>query len=396
MSVQLVATVGLAAAVGLVGYAYVGYPALLKLAGLFRRRPGPRREPAEWPFLTITVPAYNEAAVIRGKLQRLLALDYPADRRQVLVVSDASTDGTDEIVKEFAGRGVELVRLPQRGGKTAAENAARPHLRGDIVLNTDASVRLDPLSIKRLIASFTDPTVGAASGRDVSVARVTDQANVGESGYVNYEMWVRDLETRVYGIIGASGCFYAIRKDLHMHLVPEALSRDFAAALIAREYGFRTVSVPDAYCFVPRVPSLRKEYRRKVRTFTRGIQTLFYKRHLLNPFRYGVFAWMLFSHKLCRWVVPWAGVLGLVSIALFAATSPWARWTLAGVAAGSGIGALGWLWPEGRRLPKLLALPAYVVAGNLAVLHSWISAFRGDLNPIWEPTRRAPWKSPDQ
>lgn len=388
MTTYGIAVTGLVVAFVLIGYAYIGYPALLQFASLFRPRPAPRREPAEWPMLTITVPAYNEAAVIRGKLERVLSFDYPKDRLQILVVSDASTDGTDDIVREFAGRGVELLRLPQRGGKTAAENAARPHLRGEIVLNTDASVRLEPASIKRLVATFTDPTVGAASGRDVSVARFTKEANAGESEYVNYEMWVRDLETRHYGIIGASGCFYAIRKHLHMHLVPEALSRDFAAALIAREHDFRTVSVPDALCYVPRVASLRQEYRRKVRTFTRGMQTLFYKRRLLNPFRYGVFAWMLASHKLCRWLVPWAAATATFSVALLAVHDVWARWVLGGMAVGGVLGAIGWSWPEGKRVPRVFAVPAFVLAGNLAVLHSWINAFRGDLNPMWEPTRR--------
>jgi hypothetical protein len=175
-----------------------------------------------------------------------------------------------------------------------------------------------------------------------------------------------------------------------MHLVPEALSRDFAAALIAREHGFRTVSVADARCFVPRVASLRQEYRRKVRTITRGLETLFYKRHLLNPFRYGVFAWMLISHKVCRWLVPWAAVVALASIAALAVTDGWARWAL-GLAGLIGVlGTMGWLVPEGRRLPRVLAVPAFVIASNLAVLHSWINALRGDLNPIWEPTRREP------
>ncbi len=95
--------------------------------------------------------------------------------------------------------------------------------------------------------------MGLASGRDVSVARVERDVNVGESGYVGYEMWVRDLETRLGSIVGASGCFYAIRRSLHMTLVPEALSRDFAAALIAREHGLRAVSVNEAVCFVPRI-----------------------------------------------------------------------------------------------------------------------------------------------
>ena len=373
-------------AAGIVVYAYAIYPALLALLALVRRR---RRwePPAVWPSITITVPAYNEAATIRAKLERLTTLAYPGPR-QILVVSDASSDGTDDVVREFAERGVELVRLPVRGGKTAAENAARHHIRGDIVVNTDASVRLERDALIRLIAAFSDPRVGAASGRDVSTSHFTAEANVGESGYVSYEMWVRELETRVDGIIGASGCFYAIRKPLHGELVPEALSRDFAAALITRENGLRTVSVTDAVCYVPRVRSLRSEYRRKVRTFTRGLETLFYKRHLLNPFRYGAFAWMLWSHKVCRWLVPWAGVVALVALALLAPSVAWARWLGAAALFGVAWGIVGWRWPEGRPLPRLLALPAFVLAGNVAVLHSWWNALRGDMNPVWEPTRR--------
>src|SRR5439155_18332143 len=222
-------------------------------------------------------------------------------------------------------RGVELLRLPERRGKTAAENAARAHLRGTIIVNTDASVRIALQALKPLVAAFADPTVGVASGRDVSVARVGAEANAGESTYVGYEMWVRALETRVAGIVGASGCLYACRRRLYMRLVPEALSRDFAAALMAREAGYRSVAVRDAVCYVPRVASLHAEYRRKVRTITRGWQTLVYMRHLLNPFRYGLFAWMLFSHKICRWLAPWAiglAIVGLIALNL----GHWASW----------------------------------------------------------------------
>src|SRR5439155_25391253 len=108
------------------------------------------------------------------------------------------------LFRSLADRGVELLRLPERRGKTAAENAARAHLRGTIIVNTDASVRIALQALKTLVAAFADPTVGVASGRDVSVARVGAEANAGESTYVGYEMWVRDLETRVSGIVGAS------------------------------------------------------------------------------------------------------------------------------------------------------------------------------------------------
>jgi cellulose synthase/poly-beta-1,6-N-acetylglucosamine synthase-like glycosyltransferase len=386
--VILIAGVLVAVSLGLSLYAYVGYPVLLKLLNVFCRSSTPRDEPKEWPLISITIPVHNEAAVIAGTLERILELDYPAGRRQVLVVSDASTDGTDDIVRRFAGRGVELLRLPERCGKTAAENAAGPYLTGDVIVNTDASVRMHPLAVKHLVAAFADPSVGVASGSDVSVASLDDYLNPGEQTYVGYEMWVRGLETRVYGIVGASGCLYAIRKDLHLRSVPAALSRDFAAALAARECGVRAVSVPKALCFVPRSPSLRQEYRRKVRTVTRGLTTLFYQRALLNPARYGLFAWMLFSHKVCRWLTPWAALLLLGSLAALAPGTLWARAALGAVAAVGGLAGLGWLWPETKTMPRLIALPAYLVAGHVAVLHAWLRALSGELAPVWEPTRR--------
>ena len=390
MSLSLVV---LAMAVGLFLYTYLGYPAVLKLLSLVRSRRSSSRQsaggaPGALPRISIVLPVYNEAAVIAATLERILAIDYPVDRRQILVISDASNDETDDIVTRYASRGVELLRVPRRSGKTAAENAARPLLTGAIVVNTDASVRIDSAAIQHLVAAFDDASVGVASARDVSVARLADEVNRGEGTYVGYEMWIRDLETAIDGIVGASGCLYAIRADLHMLPVPEDLSRDFAAALTAREQGFRAVSVPQALCYVPRGKSLHQEYRRKVRTITRGLATLTHKRKLLNPLRYGGFAWMLFSHKVCRWLVPWALVAALVALGALAVVTPWARPLLAIAGILSTLAAIGWLLPERSRLPRVLALPAYVVAGNVAVLNAWLRLFAGRRAPVWEPTRR--------
>jgi hypothetical protein len=231
--------------------------------------------------------------------------------------------------------------------------------------------------------------VGVASGRDVSVSREDGHATAGESGYVGYEMWVRELETRAGGIVGASGCFYASRKPLHLEIVPEALSRDFAAPLIARERGYRSVSVTAAVCYVPRTTSLHREYRRKVRTMTRGLETLFYKRRLLNPFRYGRFALMLWAHKLLRWLVPWAAATALAGFTLAAAGgAPWGVVGAAFAAVAVLVAIVAWRWPEDKRLPRWLGVPVYLLWGLAAGLHAWINALRGKLNPVWEPTRR--------
>jgi cellulose synthase/poly-beta-1,6-N-acetylglucosamine synthase-like glycosyltransferase len=375
-------------AAALVLYTYLIYPLLLWLLSRVARPPAPRAEGWEWPYVSITVPAFNEEKQIGGLLDALLALDYPADRRQILVVSDASTDRTDEIVRGYADRGVELLRMPERQGKTAAESAARAALRGEIVVNTDASVRIDRGALKPLLTAFADPSVGLASGRDVSVSAHSHDANSGESGYVGYEMWVRSLETRVSGIVGASGCFYAIRSHLHDTSLPDNLSRDFAAALVTRENGSRAVSVDEAVCYVPRTRSLRREYRRKVRTMTRGMGTLYYKRSLLNPFRHPLFAWMLFSHKVCRWLIPWALALVVAAVLLLGATEPLARWASALLALAIAAGAVGWLASERLALPRPILFVTYLLTGNVAAMHAALRALRRNRDAIWEPTPR--------
>lgn len=370
----------------LVGYAYVGYPALLWLLAR-RRAPAVRRPlPPDCPSVSIVIPAFNEAAAIRGTLDGILSADYPADKRQVLVVSDASTDATDDVVREYAGRGVELVRRPRREGKTAGENAAVPLLTGEIVINTDASVRIHPDAIRALVGALTDSGVGVASARDVSIR--AGIGNSAESSYVGYEMWVRSLETNVGGIVGASGCLYAVRADIHRHPVPDDLSRDFASALTARQMGYRAVSVPDAICFVPHTPSLQEEYRRKVRTIARGLATLAYKRALLNPVRYGGFAWRLASHKVCRWLVPWAGLAALGALGALAFQYAGARLVTAALAAGV-LAVVSCYWLVGRALGGgLLRAVAFGLTGNSAVLHAWLWAVAGRKTPLWSPTRR--------
>ena len=369
-------------------YTYLGYPFILKLLSLGRKAPGVGMADEDWPMVSITVPAYNEEHQIAETVESLLALDYPQDRRQILIVSDASTDRTDEIVRSYEDRGVQLVRQPERRGKTAAENAVAPLLQGDYVVNTDASIRIYPASLKRLMAPFADPEVGLVSSRDVSVGREGEEANQGEAGYVGYEMWIRELETKVGGIVGASGSLYAIRRELHGQLLPEGLSRDFAAALITRERGFRPVSQASATCVVPRAHSLRREYPRKVRTVTRGMETLYHKRALLNPFKHGLYAWMLFSHKVCRWALPWVGVAGLAALGFMSPEHPWALGLFLASLAVVAVGAVGWMVGGDRPLPRFLSIPAFLLMANVAVLHATIQALGGQRDAIWEPTRR--------
>lgn len=369
-------------------WAYVGYPVMLWLLTRVGGRRVVRTDPAEWPLVSISLPVHNEERSIRATLEALLALDYPHDRLQIVVGSDASTDRTDEIIGEFADRGVELVRLALRAGKTAVENGLVPYLKGDLVINTDATIRILPGSLKPLVRAFGDPEVGVASGRDVSVGDEALEANRAESGYVGYEMWVRSLETRKGGIVGASGCFYAIRRTLHLSMFPTNLSRDFASAMIAHEHGFVAVSVDEAVCLVPRATSLRSEYHRKIRTMARGLETLWFKRRLLNPVRHGDFALMLLSHKLCRWLVHLVLPAALVALAILGVRYPMASVATLLACLGIVLGFAALRWPAAQGMPRPVQLIGYVFVANLAGFQAWIQALTGDQNPIWEPTRR--------
>lgn len=368
-------------------YAYVGYPLLLWIVGSIRPRGSTARDIAPWPSVTITVPVYNAVSSIGATLACLLELDYPRDLLQILVISDASTDGTDDIVRGFADRGIELLRLDERRGKTVAENAALAVSRGEIMVNVDSTILVPSLSLKKLVRVFDDPTIGVASGRDLSVGDAHNEGTLAESGYVGYEMWIRDLETRVGSIVGASGCFYGSRRSVHGRPLPAGLSWDFAAALVARKQGYRSVSVPGAVCMVPRTAQIRTELRRKVRTMARGIATLFYHRALMNPYRYGGFAFMLISHKLLRWLPYLLAPIAAVALSLLAVESVNARLLLALVSAASLTGIIGIRRPTSTPA-RPIALAGFVVAALSAGFLAWWEALRQTQMATWEPTAR--------
>jgi cellulose synthase/poly-beta-1,6-N-acetylglucosamine synthase-like glycosyltransferase len=368
-------------------YAYLGYPLILWIVATVRPRGSSARDTAQWPSVTITVPVFNAFSSIGATLESLLGLDYPRDQLQILVISDASTDGTDEVVRSLGDRGVELLRLHERRGKTAAENAALAASRGEILVNVDSTIIVPAGSLKRLVRVFDDPTIGVASGRDVSVGAAGNRGTLAESSYVGYEMWVRDLETRVGSIVGASGCFYASRRHVHSRPLPPGLSWDFAAPLVARKQGYRSVSVPAAICMVPRAAQIRTELTRKARTMTRGLSTLFYHRALMNPLRYGAFALMLISHKLLRWLPYLLAPIAYVALCLLAVESISARVLLGILSASLLIGIIG-IYRRSSMPPKPIALAGFVVAVFFAGFLAWWGALRQTQMATWEPTAR--------
>lgn len=373
----------------LIGAAFLGYPVALRLLAGLRGSPLPAGPRAGWPFVSVLLVVRNAETAVRHALHNLVSQAYPADRRQILVVSDASSDFTDAVVRTFAHRGVQLLRMMRPMGAAAAERKAWPYLFGDIIVVVDVAAQPRPWTLAALVAPFTDPTVGLAFGREVAAAEGAGVlAHRKESPYRRYESWLRDLETRVFGTVSARGSLYAVRDEVYFDDVPGGRSRDFGLALLARERGYRAVAVPEAECVVTRAPSLHGDYARKVRALARDVATLLAKPYLLDPFRYGVFAWMLLGHKLSRWLVPWAALAGLVGLVLLAPSEPWARLVLAGLGAAGVFAWAGWRF-EGRvRLTRVLALPGRLAAATVAIAHASIRAVLAMPDFTYEPRLR--------
>lgn len=375
----------------LIGYTFVVYPFLLMAWTWLRRRGAssdvaPIAEPLPLPMVTVVLPCYNGAAVIDRTLKALLAADYPADRRQVIVVSDASTDETSTIVRGFANDGVELLQLPERGGKTAAENYAAPHIRGDIVVCMDATSVIDRQALRALVSALCMPGVGIASGTDRSIDELGNGS--GEALLTRWEMWIRSVETRAGVSVGASGCLYAMRRVLFDGGLHPTISRDFSAVLRAFERGWRCVSVPGAICYLETATSLRVEFRRKHRTMAQGLLTLRAHARLLDPVRHARIAIPLLSHKVCRWLVPPALAVAAIGVDVYVTQVPLGVLTLLIAALAAVSVTAGILWPAGRAMPRAIALLSFFFTACAAGIAAWTTTLRGQHLTIWNPTPR--------
>src|SRR3954454_13137422 len=208
-----------AAAAVLLFYVYLGYPLLLGVVALFRKRRV--YEPSDHccPHLTVLVAAYNEERHIQRKIEQTLLLEYPADLLEVLVVSDGSTDRTDEIVKSFADPRVRLLRVEGRRGKTHAQNQGVGCCRGEVIVFSDATAIYHPKALLYLASNYQDPRVGAVSGRyDYFDPEGDSPTGLGSIAFWNYENVIKTLQSRIATLTGCSGCIYSVRNSVYTPL----------------------------------------------------------------------------------------------------------------------------------------------------------------------------------
>ena len=366
----------------LVIYPYLVYPAGMALAGLVLRR-DVRRASIE-PLVTVLIPAYNEVGSISETLAHLLRQNYPRERLQILVVSDASSDGTDEIVKGFADQGVELLRQEGRGGKALALNAGARRALGEILIFCDANARFEPDAVRNLVNDFADPTIGYATGR-LSLASSSGSASGGGiSAYVSYENMVRAAETRVASIIGVNGGIDAMRASLYSDVSGDLIS-DFVLPLRVIDAGYRVVYEPGARSTEIANSLMESEFRMRVRVALRALQGLMHMRRLLNPLRHPLTSFCLISHKLLRY-------FGFVFLFTAAVANLWLSFespayrVLLGLHAGIyvlallGVGRVG-----GRFFGRAAIVPAYLLLSYAAFAAATFKFMRGQTMATWQP-----------
>ena len=366
--------------VAIILYIYAGYPALLKL--LARTRARPVRKSNITPSVSLVISAHNEAAVIKAKLENALALDYPSDRLQIVVVSDASFDQTDAIVREYEHRGVVLKPQRLRKGKTAGLNAAVPTLSGEIVVFSDANALYEPAAIRNLVRNFADPEVGCVTGEARYVEGNRSAADAGERAYWNYEIQLKRLETAIASMVGGDGAIYAIRKHLWRELPDNAIN-DFLNPLQIVAAGWRAVYEAEAICHEETAGGIRQEYRRRVRIVGRSWQAVSQLPNLLNPRRSGFFAVALFSHKVLRWLSGLfflAAAIGLVGVSATVTEPP------NGIAFGTGA-LLLIAWLCSKRFRRLTAFVAYFVVISVASLVGVFNGIIGRVSGVWSTPR---------
>ena len=367
----------------LIFYAYFGYPLLLWLISQVSSRKV--NKGAILPSVTFIITAYNEERRIKEKLENTLRLSYPEGLMEIVVASDSSSDGTDEIVRSYAIRGVTLIRAPQRKGKEAAQKLAVQYAKGEILVFSDVATVLSEDAIRNIVSNFSDSTVGCVSSVDRFIDK--DGRISGEGAYVKYEMLLRSLEARVNSLVGLSGSFFAARSVICRQGWSEDLQSDFNTVLNSMRMGFRGVADPQSVGYYKNITDERKEFERKVRTVLRGISVFAKSVALINFGQYRLFAWQLISHKLCRWLVPFALALLLLSNLMLIKL----HWLYGAVLFLQllfyGIGAIGWAFPS---VPiPLRKIPTFFVVVNLAIMQAWYRYLRGDRIVGWQPSERS-------
>ena len=369
-------------AIVIIVYPYIIYPLAIYLIG--KARPRYITRGLELPSITILIPAYNEANCIRATIKNKLDQGYPSDKLQVIVISDGSTDATDDIVEEFSSAGVILLRREGRAGKAAALNAAAKLATGEILVFSDANSLFGPSTLQKLVANFADPQVGYVTGALEFLHSDESFSGNGVSAYMRFENFLREIETKSGSIVGVNGGVDAIRTCLYID-TPDNLITDFILPMTVIARDMRVIYDASATAFEVPNSAIGSEFRMRVRVALRAMQGLLHMRSLLNPIRHPIESFCLISHKIIRYMGFFFMALAIFFNFALAVDSVFYQFLL-GMQIGMYILALLGMTPYvPTSMKSWTVVPSYLVLSNAAFAVAAFRFLRGDSIATWQP-----------
>lgn len=365
-----------------VTYSYFIYPMLLLL--LPKRKSKGLSDEKYLPKVTLIITAFNEEHRIEEKLKNTLELTFPASNLEIIVASDASDDNTDNIIKSYENEGIKLIRAEDRKGKENAQRLAIQASTGEILVFSDVATKLQPDGIQVIVSNFSNSDIGAVSSADRFVTH--DGKLVGEGAYVKYEMWLRDLESSVNSLVGLSGSFFAARRTVCDEW-DISIPSDFNTALNSVRKNYVSISDNNSIGYYTNIKDDSKEYQRKFRTAIRGMSAVAKKFEVLNVFKYGLFSFQIWSHKIMRWLVPWF-MLGLIVASFYLYAENFIYSSVVGLQLFFySLVIVGFSLKPSRNY-FVFKIPYFFMQVNIAIAHASIAFLGGKRVTMWKPSKR--------
>ncbi len=380
----------------LVFYTYIGYGMLLWLLVAIKRLVRGRAvktalPPDEaLPDVTFMICAYNEQDVVAMKMDNTHQFDYPQDKLHIVWVTDGSTDGTNERLSHYPD--VTVVYSPERRGKTAALNHGISQVTSDITVMTDANTMVNPQAIREIVRCFLDPQVACVAGEKRVMARHEGQAAAeGEGLYWKYESALKRLDSELYSAMGAAGELNAIRTSLYEPMPENALLDDFVMSMRLVDKGYKIAYTSDAYAMEYGSADIHEESKRKRRIAAGGLQSIWWLRKMLNPFRQPTVAFQYISHRVLRWSITPVAMLALIplNIALVLLHAGTVYTVIAVLQLLFYLAAaLSWLLERQGRRQKLLYVAYYFLFMNVNVFRGMKYLYAHKGGGTWEKAKR--------
>ena len=377
----------------IVVYTYLGYGLILLILNLLLFKKNQSRK-IELPEVSILIAAYNEEDWIVEKINNTLSLDYPAELLKVIIITDGSTDGTFQKAKSCSvpvGMSVEVHHQNERKGKLAAIERIMPLVKTPITIFTDANTQLNKQAIQHLVRHYQNPKIGAVAGeKRIHSANKDEASSAGEGLYWKYESLLKSWDANLYSVVGAAGELFSIRTALFEKIPADTLIEDFFLTMTVLRKGYRIAHAADAYALEGASASVGEELKRKIRIAAGGLQASWRLRDLLNPFRYGVFSWQFFSHKILRWTLaPLA--LPLVFVLNFWLAFTMESWYISLLILQVLfylLALMGWVFEKKQLKIKVFFIPYYFCVMNYSVFLGFARLLKGQQTVLWEKAER--------